>query len=235
LQKVLSKAGVSSLREAERLILEGKVRLNGRIIRKLGVKVDPLRDEIKVEGKKITLQKKVYIVLNKPKGYLTTLRDDFKRPKVVELIKGVKERIFPVGRLDLNTTGVLILTNDGELAYRLTHPKFKVEKIYQVKFKGFIKKKDLERLRRGVFLNDGLTLPCEIKVIEKNKEFTTLLITLKEGRKRQIRRMGEVIGHKVVELERISFAGITLKGLKLGEFRHLNKKEIKYLKGEDND
>lgn len=235
LHKVLSKGGITSRRGAERLILEGKVKVNNQIITALGIKVDPQLDEILVENRKVSLEKKIYLLLYKPKGYITTLSDKYQRPKVVDLIKDIKERIYPVGRLDIDTSGVLLLTNDGKFSNKLTHPKFKVEKSYLVKFRGCISGQNIRRLSLGVNLNDGLTLPVKIKVLQKDSNFTKLLLTLREGRNRQIKRMGEVIGHKVIDLERIAFAGLNLDNLKVGEYRHLTQAEKNRLLGEDND
>lgn len=235
LHKILSKGGIASRRGAERLILEGKVKVNNQVITKLGIKVDPQLDEILVEDKKISLEKKIYLLLYKPKGYITTLSDKYKRPKVVDLVKDIKERVYPVGRLDLDTSGVLLLTNDGEFSNKLTHPKFKVKKSYWVKFKGYISDPNIKKLSLGVNLNDGITLPAKIKVLQRNNNFTKLLLTLREGRNRQIKRMGEAIGHKVVDLERIAFAGLSLMGLKVGEYRHLTPTEKSRLLGKNND
>ncbi|MDI6785595.1 MAG: pseudouridine synthase [bacterium] len=235
LHKVLSKAGITSRRNAEKLILEGRVKVNNQIITKLGIKVDPCLDEILVENKKISLEKKIYLLLYKPKGYITTLLDKHQRPKVIDLIEGIKERIYPVGRLDFDTSGVLLLTNDGEFSNKLTHPKFKVEKSYLVTFEGYISDQNIKKLRSGVNLEDGLTLPAKIKILQRDKKFTKLLMTLKEGRNRQIKRMGEAINHKVLSLERIAFAGLDLGSLKMGEYRHLTQAEKNRLLGENND
>lgn len=235
LQKVLSKAGITSRRGAEKLILEGKVKVNKQIITKLGIKVNPELDEILVENKKINLEKKIYLLLYKPKGYITTLSDKYQRPKVIDLIKDIKERVYPVGRLDFDTSGILLLTNDGEFSNKLTHPKFKVEKTYLVKFKGYISEKNIKKLSLGINLDDGPTLPIKVKVLQKNRDFTKLLMTLREGRNRQIKRIGENIGHKVLDLERVTFAGLNLGGLKVGEYRHLTPTEKDRLGKEDND
>lgn len=229
LQKVLSKAGITSRRKAEKLILEGKIKVNHQVVSKLGIKVDPEKDEILVDHKKLSLEKKVYLLLYKPKNYITTLSDNFKRPTVMDLIKDIKERVYPIGRLDYDTAGILLLTNNGDFSYQLTHPKFKVEKTYLVKFKNFVLDEKIKSLRRGVNLNDGLTLPTKVKVLQKKETHTWISITLTEGRNRQIKRMGEAIGHKVTSLKRIAYGCLRLGNLKEGQYRELTSTEISKL------
>lgn len=229
LQKILAQAGLGSRRSCEELILEGRIRVNGKVIKTLGVKIDTQVDEIKFDNTKIKLEKKVYLLLNKPKGYVTTLYDPQGRPTITSLLKGVKERVYPVGRLDYNSEGLLFLTNDGEIAHKLIHPKFKIPKTYLVKFKGKLEEKDLIRLTKGVRLKEGKTLPAKV-VMEKNLPKNTLLkITITEGKKRQIRRMGEIINHDVLSLKRIQIGPFKLGKLKRGAYIYLEDKEVKKL------
>jgi pseudouridine synthase len=229
LNKYLAMCGVASRRKADELIRQGRVSVNGKIIDQLGVKVDPERDSIYVDGRKVEYRgKMVYIVLNKPKDCITTVRDERGRRTVMDFIK-VKERVFPVGRLDRNTTGVLLLTNDGELAYRLMHPRYKVEKAYKVGLDRPVKISDLERLRDGIMLDGRRTGRCEVFYLP-NSDNREVGIVIREGRYRQIRRMFERLGYKVRKLHRVSFGGITVSGMKRGEWRYLTEREIRRLK-----
>ncbi|MCG2761829.1 MAG: rRNA pseudouridine synthase [Candidatus Atribacteria bacterium] len=234
LQKYLAGAGISSRRKCEDLIIQGQVRVNNSVVTKLGTKVDPQKDIVEVKGKLIKYKEKKqysYILLNKPKGYLTSLSDPFGRPTVLDLLKGVKERVYPVGRLDFNSEGILILTNDGELAYALTHPAKEVEKVYIVKVKGIPTPEKLKILSKGVVLeNNYRRSPCNIYLLKISNGNAILKIKIREGKKRQIRKMGEYIGHFVLKLRRIQLGPIFLKGVKPGEYRYLNKEEIKSLK-----
>lgn len=234
LQKYLAGAGISSRRKCEELILQGQVRVNKSVITKLGTKVDPQKDMIEVEGKLVKYEEKKhysYILLNKPKGYLTSLSDPFGRAVILDLLKDVKERVYPVGRLDFNSEGLLILTNDGELAYALTHPSKEVEKVYIVKVKGIPSPEKLRTLSKGVILEDNYRiLPCNIYLLKITNGNAILKIKIREGKKRQIRKMGEYMGHFILKLRRTQLGPITLKGVKPGEYRYLNKEEIKSLK-----
>jgi len=229
LHKFLARCGVCSRRKAEELILEGKVKVNKNVVKKLGVKIDPDKDIVEVEGRIIRPSDFVYIMLNKPAGYITSLKDEWGRPTVLELIKGIKQRVFPVGRLDLDSEGLLLLTNDGELAFRLTHPRYHVKKRYVVRAKGILTSKDLRSLKEGVELEDGKALPAEVRVLKLEKETTLLEISLKEGRKRQIKRMFKAVGHPVLYLKRIAFGPLTLGDLPKGTFRMLTSEEVKML------
>ncbi|NOY64147.1 MAG: rRNA pseudouridine synthase [Nitrospirae bacterium] len=232
IQKILSKAGIASRRKAEQLILEGRVLVNGRVAT-LGMKADMEKDYIKVDGKLVLKpEPKTYIVLNKPKGFLTTLEDPEGRPTIRELLKGIRYRVYPVGRLDFYSEGLLILTNDGELAYRLIHPSYKVPKTYLVKVKGIVEEKDLNKLRQGIMLEDGMTAPANIKRIRmpKTEKNSWLEITIYEGKKRQIRRMFERVRHPVLKLKRIRIDGIKLGNLPPGQWRYLTGEEIQKLK-----
>ena len=232
IQKILSKAGIASRRKAEQLILEGRVFVNGKVAT-LGMKADMEKDYIKVDGKLVLKpEPKTYIALNKPKGFLTTLEDPEGRPTIRELLRGIRYRVYPVGRLDFYSEGLLILTNDGELAYRLIHPSYKVPKTYLVKVKGIIDEKDLNKLRQGIMLEDGMTAPAQIKRIRmpKTEKNSWLEITIHEGKKRQIRRMFERVRHPVLKLKRVRIDGIKLGNLPPGQWRYLDKEEIQKLK-----
>ena len=234
LQKYLAGAGIASRRKCEELILQRQVRVNNSVVTKLGTKVDPQKDIVEVKGKLIKYKEKKqysYILLNKPKGYLTSLSDPFGRPTVLDLLKGVKERVYPVGRLDFNSEGILILTNDGELAYALTHPAKEVEKVYIVKVKGIPTPEKLKILSKGVVLENNYRIsPCNIYLLKISNGNAILKIKIREGKKRQIRKMAEYIGHFVLKLRRTQLGPISLKGVKPGEYRYLNKEEIKSLK-----
>ena len=232
LQKVLAGAGVASRRKAEEIVAAGRVRVNGAIVTEMGTKVDPRHDKIEVDGRTITAEKIVTIVLNKPRGVVTTMSDPEGRPTVAELVKDVGARLFPVGRLDWATSGALLMTNDGDLAHALTHPRFGVEKIYHVKLQGAVGEHVLDAWRGGVKLDDGaVTRPAQaVFRVEESEAGTWIQITIKEGRNRQIRRMAEATGVVVSKLKRISFAGITIEGVPLGTYRELNEKEISRLK-----
>lgn len=232
LQKILASAGLASRRAAETMITDGRVTVNGAVVTELGTKADPDSDKIALDGKPVTVAKKrVYLVLNKPAGYVTTLSDPGGRPVVTELLKDIKERVFPVGRLDFNTEGLLILTNDGEWANRLAHPRHEVEKEYLVKIRGDLSADKISQLSEGVALEDGLTAPARVEIIrilEKNVWFT---ITIHEGRYRQVRRMCEALGLPLVKLKRIRYGNILLGELKAGEYRVLDPIETKLLAG----
>ncbi len=232
IQKILAKAGIASRRKAEELILEGRVLVNGQVAT-LGMKADMEKDYIKVDGKLVIKpEPKTYAMLNKPKGFLTTLEDPQGRPTIKELIKGIRYRVYPVGRLDFNSEGLLILTNDGELAYRLIHPSYKVPKTYLVKVKGIVEEKDLNKLRKGIMLEDGMTAPARIRRIRmpKTERNSWLEITIHEGKKRQIRRMFQRIRHPVLKLKRIRIDGISLGNLPTGQWRYLSPEEIQKLR-----
>jgi 23S rRNA pseudouridine2605 synthase len=232
LQKVLAGAGVASRRKAEELIAAGHVRVNGAIVSEMGAKVDPRRDKIEVDGRAIAAEKPITLVLNKPRGVVSTVRDPEGRPTVAELVRDVDARLYPVGRLDWATSGALLMTNDGDLAHSLTHPKFGVEKTYHVKLQGAIGEDVLDAWRNGVRLDDGATTrPAQaVFRVEQSEGGTWVQITIHEGRNRQIRRMAEATGVVVNKLKRISFAGITIDEVPIGTYRLLSEKEIARLK-----
>lgn len=231
LQKYLAHAGVASRRTCEELITAGKVKVNGQVIREMGVRIEPGKDIIEVSGKEIEqIEKHVYILLNKPAGYVTTLRDPQRRPKVTDLLKDIRERVYPVGRLDFETEGLLLLTNDGETTYALTHPKHEIGKTYTAMVKGVPDKDKLKRFQKGLRLADGLTAPAKVRFLKKQGNNALLEITIYEGRNRQVRRMCETIGHPVLQLKRVAMGFLTLDNLETGKYRHLTKNEVKKLK-----
>jgi len=231
LQKIIARAGVTSRRKAEELIIQGRVTVNGKVMTELGSKADAERDHIKVDGKLLRLkQPQVYLMLNKPKGYVTTLADPERRPTVLDLLKGVRQRVFPIGRLDYDTEGLLLLTNDGELAHALMHPSYEVPKTYLAKVKDVLTDEKIKKLERGVPLPTGKTAPCTIKKVRKTQENSWLEVTLHEGKKRQVRRMLENAGHPVLKLKRIRYAFLELARLLPGQYRYLTPQEVKRLK-----
>jgi len=232
LQKILSEIGIASRRRAEELIIEGRVTVNGRIAI-LGMKADPDRDHVKFDGKLIARpEPKVYLILNKPRSVVTSLRDPEGRPTIKDYLKGVKYRVFPVGRLDYDSEGLLLLTNDGDFAQAILHPSKKIAKSYLVKVKGSPEEEDIKNLRVGIKLEDGITAPAKLQKIRSTENNIWLEITIHEGRKRQIRRMLEQIGHPVLKLKRIRINGIELGNLKPGEYRYLKPEEISKIKKE---
>jgi 23S rRNA pseudouridine2605 synthase len=231
LQKIISQAGVTSRRKAEDLIREGRVRVNGKTVFELGSKADPDHDNIDVDGKRIEPKlPKISVLLNKPDGYITSLRDPEGRPTVKKLVDNIPVRLYPVGRLDYHTEGLLILTNDGDLAQRIEHPSHALEKIYLAKVKGVPEENKINKLRTGIMLEGRKTLPAKIKVIETRKN-AWLEITIREGRQNQIRNMFEEIGHPVLKLKRVAIGSIRDDNLKPGEYRMLKPQEIKVLRG----
>ncbi|MEK7307010.1 MAG: pseudouridine synthase [Nitrospirota bacterium] len=231
LQKIIANAGIASRRRAEALIMAGRVTVNGAVITKLGTKADGEKDHIKVDGKLIHRKERdVYLILNKPKGYITTLDDPQGRPAVTDLLRGVKGRVYPVGRLDYNSEGLIFFTNDGNLAHRLTHPSRGVRKTYLVKVDGQLTDEEMTEIKNGVKLEDGLTAPASIRKIRRTDENSWVEMTIHEGRKRQIRRMFERIGHPVMKLKRIRMGSLELGDLPSGSYRFLTIDELRSLK-----
>jgi len=231
LQKYLAECGIGSRRAIERFIQEGKISVNG-IPASMGQKIDPETDKIFLDNKPISLKipEKVYILLNKPKGYVTTASDEFGRPTVIDLIKNLKTRVFPVGRLDLDVEGALLLTNDGELANKLLHPSNEVPKTYIAVVKGFITTVAIKKLEKGVMLEDGKTSPAQVKVLQQNLKSSTIQLTIHEGKKREVKRMCDAVGFPLTSLKRISFAGINLGNLHTGKWRYLTPAEIAHIR-----
>jgi len=231
LQKILSQAGISSRRGAEELIDEGRVSVNGVLVMEKGTKADPETDVIAVDGKAITLNvSKKYLVLYKPAGYMTTLKDPQGRPLVTDLLSGISERVYPVGRLDYNTEGLLLLTNDGEWANSLAHPRHEVDKEYHVRVKGTVSAGQMQRLAGGVELDDGKAAPAEVRIVRESDNNTWLSIIIHEGRYRQVRRMCEAVSLSVVRLKRVRYGFLGLEGLKAGEYRALTPDEVERLR-----
>ncbi len=227
IQKYLAEAGVASRRKAEELIQQGKIKVNGKVTTELGTKINPEKDKIEYEGNLVRTQSdKIYILLNKPIGYVTTAKDQFNRDSVLDLVK-VKQRVVPVGRLDMYTSGALLLTNDGDFVYQVTHPKHEIEKTYTVTIRGMVQEEAVEQLRKGINIGDYTTKPAKVKILktDKEKNESRLEITIHEGKNRQVRKMCEAIGHKVLALHRSKIAGIGVKDLPLGKWRYLNGKE----------
>jgi pseudouridine synthase len=232
LQKIIARAGLASRREAERWIEEGRVTVNGTVIRKLGTQADPVKDSIKVDGKRIRAEAApLYYAFHKPAGVITTLNDPQRRPDLTPYLArlGDRRRVYPVGRLDYNTTGLLLLTNDGELALRLSHPRFGVKKIYRAKLSACPTLEDFARLRQGIQLEDGVTAPARARVVEKLKTNAWVEIEVQEGRKREVRRMFEALGYFVEKLARIRVGPVELGRLPPGELRPLTQNEVRSL------
>ena len=231
LQKILSQAGIASRRASEQLMLDGRVTVNGTTVRELGTKADPLSDDIRVDGRRVTLpERHRYLLLNKPRGYVTTRSDPQRRPTVIDLLVGVREYVYPVGRLDFETEGLLILTNDGDLAARLTHPRHGVARVYEARVLGVPDAHDLDRLSRGVTVEGQRMTASEVRRLPGRADRqATVQITIREGKNRQVRNMLEAIGHPVEQLKRIAIGPIRDARLKLGRWRDLTGPEVAQL------
>jgi len=233
LQKILSQAGVASRRASERLMLDGRVMVNGATVTELGTKADPLRDDIRVDGRRIRVAARHrYILLNKPRGYVSTRSDPERRPTVIDLLGGVREYVYPVGRLDFESEGLLLLTNDGDLAARLTHPRHGVARVYEARVLGIPDDRDLDRLRRGVGIDERRTAPAEVEMppVRRGANQATLIVTIREGRNRQVRKMAEAIGHPVTHLRRVAIGPLRDARLKPGRWRDLSEQEVARLR-----
>lgn len=232
LQKFLANQGICSRRKAEEYILQGRVKVNGQVVTELGIKINSQKDKVEFDGKVVAEEvKKIYILLNKPIGYVTTVKDQFNRPTVMELLKQNKTSVIPVGRLDMYTSGALILSNDGDFIYKVTHPKHEINKTYQVTVKGKITNEEVDKLRSGVDIGDYITKPAQVRImkIDEEKNISRLEITIHEGKNRQVRRMCEAIGKSVLALHRSKIGDITVKDLKLGNWRYMTKLEVEQL------
>lgn len=230
LQKILSGAGVASRRAAEKMITDRRVSVNRAVVTELGTKADPQRDEIRVDGRLISCETdKVYILLHKPRGYVTTLKDPQGRPIVTDLLGGVAERVFPVGRLDYDSEGLLILTNDGDFSQRVQHPRYRIPKTYRVKVEGHLTREDLQALEKGVELPDGRFNATDIRVEKTNRGSTWVFLTMTDGRNRVIRRAFETLGRDVVRLVRVAVADLNLGSVGEGAWRMLTPREVESL------
>lgn len=231
LQKVIASAGLASRRKAEAMIAQGRVSVNGKVVRELGTRVDPARDHVKVNGRHLEAgQPHVYIMLNKPKGFVSSLSDPEGRPAVKNLLPGVSVRVFPVGRLDYDSEGLMLLTNHGDLAQALMHPRYHVPKTYLIKVKGVLTDEEIQRLERGVALEDGVTSPARVTKVRKAEQNSWLEITIHEGRKHQVKRMLEAVGHPVSKLIRVRFGPLALRDVPPGEYRYLTDREANALR-----
>lgn len=230
LQKFLAQAGVASRRKAETLIAAGRIRVNGRRVTTPGTKVDSYRDRVELDGRLVRRERLVYWLMNKPQGLVSTVSDPQDRPTVLSMLPQVKERIFPVGRLDIQTEGALLLTNDGELTNALLHPSKSVKKVYRARLRGQVLDETLEVLRKGVPLEEGVTAPARVRVTTRTSSATWVEISIHEGRNRQVRRMAEAVGHPVLRLIRVLFADLSVHDMKIGTVRELSKKEVANLR-----
>jgi pseudouridine synthase len=231
LQKYLADCGVASRRKAEEYILSGLVTVNGKPVTELGVKIDPSLDAVDYNGKPVSQEKKAYVMLHKPEGYVSTAADEHNRPTVAMLVSDVPARLSPVGRLDYSTSGLILLTNDGDLLYRLTHPKHEIAKTYIVRVAGVPDSDSLRKLRDGVLVDERITAPAKVTLVKSDGINTSLRITIHEGRNRQVRKMCAAIGHDVLYLKRISTGKLALGDLPKGQWRYLTGDEVDYLKG----
>ena len=233
LQKFLASSGIASRRKAEELILQGKIKVNGKVVTELGTKITPRIDKVEYMGKEVKVEKeKIYVLLNKPIDYVTTVKDQFNRNTVIDLVKEAGNNLLPVGRLDMYTSGALILTNDGDFIYHVTHPKHEVEKTYTVTLRGKIISGDVENLKKGVIIDEEYrTKPAKVKIlkVDEEKNMSRLEIVIHEGKNRQVRKMCEAIGKKIVALHRSKIGNISVKDLKIGTWRYLTKKEVEEL------
>ena len=233
LQKFLSEAGVASRRKSEEYILDGKVTVNGKVVNQLGIKINPKKDKVCFLGNEVNLEEeKVYILLNKPIGYVTTLKEQFGRDSVMDLVK-VKQRVVPVGRLDMYTSGALILTNDGDFVYKVTHPKHEITKTYVVTVNGIIADEEIYKLQNGVYIDDYMTRPAKVKILktDKEKDISRVRIEIHEGKNRQVRKMCEAVGRKVLALHRTKIGNVNLEGLPIGKWRYLTFREVNEIIG----
>ena len=232
LQKYMANCGIASRRKCEEYIIQGRVTVNGEKVKEVGIKIEPKKDKVCFDGKQIDKpkEKPIYILLNKPIGYVTTVKDQFNRKTVMNLVK-VKERIVPVGRLDMYTSGALILTNDGDFVYKITHPKHEITKTYTVTLKGIINKEEIEKLKTGVKIDDYITKPAKVRILKIDLETDTsrIEIIIHEGKNTQVRKMCEAIGRKVLALHRSKIGNIGVKDLKIGNWRYLTETEVKKL------
>lgn len=231
INKYLARSGVASRRHADNLILQGRVKINGILVKQLGVNVHDLKDVVEVDGKIVSPEKgSYYLMMNKPPGFLVSTRDPHHKRLVTSLLRDYKGKVFPVGRLDYDSSGLLLFTNDGDLAFRLSHPRFKVKKTYEVVCEGSISPETIARLEKGVELKDGKTAPAKAQLIGQGENFSQVMITIHEGKKRQVRRMFEHVGYPVKSLRRVSYGNLKLSGLPEGNFVQLKRSQLKKLR-----
>lgn len=233
INKYIASCGIASRRKAEELIIENRVKVNGKIVNELSFQINEAEDKVEVDGKTIGLEEElVYIMLNKPEGYVTTVKDQFDRKSVIDLVKGVGARVYPIGRLDYETSGLLLLTNDGDLTYKLTHPKHEVDKTYVATVKGIPNESEINNFEKGLYIEDYKTAPAKIKIVKKNieKNYAVCEIKIHEGRNRQVRKMCRAINHPVMNLRRKAMGKIVLKDVEIGQYRYLTNDEVNYLK-----
>lgn len=230
LAKYLADAGIASRRKAEELIIQGRVRVNGTKVLQKECTITPDTDIVEFDGRVIEKEERIYIMLNKPAGYISSVYDPQGRPTVLDLLKSITQRVYPIGRLDYDTEGLLLLTNDGEFSNLMMHPRYEMTKTYEAMVQGAPGKKALAMLRQGPELEDGPTAPAEVKVLTEHDDRTWLKIKIHEGRKRQVKRMCAAVGHPVIKLKRTAFGNLTLQDLALGEYRQLSQEEIQPLK-----
>ncbi|NMD70271.1 rRNA pseudouridine synthase [Bacillus sp. DNRA2] len=231
LQKVIAHAGIASRRKAEQIILEGKVTVNGKVVKELGIKVSP-SDRVEVEGIPLEREEPVYFLFYKPRGVISSVQDEKGRKVVTDYLPEIKQRVYPIGRLDFDTSGLLLLTNDGEFANLLMHPRNEIDKVYVAKTKGIPTRENIKKLQRGIQLEDGKTAPAKIKILsfDKQKQTAVIEISIHEGRNRQVRRMLEAIGCPVQKLKRERYGFLTLAGLSAGDMRELSPHEVKQIR-----
>lgn len=229
LARYLAMTGAASRRHAEELIVQGRVTVNGAIIDKPSFTVDPEQDIVLLDDRRPAVENKVTLLLYKPAGYICSVSDPQGRLTVMELVKEIRQRIYPVGRLDFDTEGLLLMTNDGDFANLMIHPRYEMVKTYEAKVKGLVKSEDIRKLTRGVLLDDGITAPAKVQIFEQSDRDTLLQLEIHEGRKRQVRRMCDVVGHPVIHLKRVAFSCLDLEGLQPGQYRFLNDVEVKRL------
>lgn len=231
LQKYLADASIASRRKSEQIILDGHICVNGKIVTELGTKVDTERDIVTYKGNEVKINNNyIYIMFHKPEGCVTTVHDQFERKTVMDYIQDIEERIYPVGRLDFDTSGLLILTNDGDLTYRLTHPKHNIEKVYIANVIGEPTKEEINKFEKGLYIDNYKTSQAKLYIVKRNGNLTSIKVVIREGRNRQVRKMCEAINHPVRNLKRIATGKLFLGELKRGEYRHLTKEEVNYLK-----
>jgi 23S rRNA pseudouridine2605 synthase len=233
INKYIASCGIASRRKAEELITENRVKVNGKIINELSFQINENEDKVEVDGKIIGLEEElVYIMLNKPEGYVTTVKDQFDRKSVIDLVKDIDARVYPIGRLDYETSGLLLLTNDGDLTYKLTHPKHEVDKTYIATVKGIPTQGEIANFEKGLYIEDYKTSPAKIKIVKQNteKNYAVCEIKIHEGRNRQVRKMCKAINHPVMNLRRKAMGKIVLRDVEIGKYRHLTSEEVNYLK-----